>query len=67
MLKSALEGILSRNWYLVFFIYGLYGLAFFLMGFSIALRGRRPSTFRLGPHLLLLAVFGLLHGAAEGA
>ena len=37
------------------------------MGFSIALQARRPSTFRLGQHLKLLAGFGLLHGVAEWA
>lgn len=64
MFKASFQDLLDRNWYLVFFIYGL---AFFLMGFSIALQARRPSTFRLGQHLKLLAGFGLLHGAAEWA
>ncbi|MBE3580422.1 MAG: hypothetical protein IMW96_02100 [Thermoanaerobacteraceae bacterium] len=35
------------------------------MGFSIALRGRGPSSFHLGQYLPLLAVFGLTHGLAE--
>lgn len=56
--------LLSRNWFLVFFVYGL---AFFLMGFSIALQARRSSTFRLARYLWLLAGFGLLHGIAEWA
>ncbi|MCG0277100.1 MAG: sensor histidine kinase [Thermanaeromonas sp.] len=64
MLKGSFEDVLDRNWYLIFFIYGL---AFFLMGFSIALQAKRPSTFRLGQHLRLLAGFGLLHGTAEWA
>jgi len=59
-----LQGFLSLNWFLV---YSIYGLAFFLMGFSIAFHVRRPSTFRLGRYLWLLAVFGLLHGIAEWA
>lgn len=54
--------LLSQNWYLIFFVYGL---AFFLMGFSILLQTRRRTTFRLGRYLPVLAAFGLLHGCAE--
>lgn len=59
-----MQDVLSRGWYLVFFIYGL---AFFLMGFGIAFQARRPSAFYLARHLWLLAGFGLLHGTAEWA
>lgn len=59
-----LHNILGHNWFLVFFVYGL---AFFLMGFSIAFHVKRPSTFRLARYLWLLAGFGLLHGLAEWA
>lgn len=61
---SAVQSILSHNWFLVFFVYGL---AYFLMGFSIAFQARRSSTFRLARHLWLLSGFGLLHGVAEWA
>lgn len=61
---NVLQNLLSHNWFLVFFVYGL---AFFLMGFSIAFQTRRSSTFRLARHLWLLSGFGLLHGVAEWA
>ncbi|MFZ5631400.1 MAG: sensor histidine kinase [Bacillota bacterium] len=63
-MEGAVRSFLSHNWFLVFFIYGL---AFFLMGFSIAFHVRRPSTFHLGRHLPFLAGFGLIHGIAEWA
>lgn len=59
---GALQAFFSHNHVFVYFIYGL---AFFLMGFSVAFYVRRPSTFRLGRYLWLLAGFGLLHGVAE--
>lgn len=62
MAGDLLNVFLTEKWFLVFFVYGL---AFFLMGFSIALNARRPTTFRLGRHLWLLACFGILHGIAE--
>ena len=46
----------------VFFIYGL---AFFLLGMAILLKQDKRSTLRLRSLLLLLAGFGLLHGASE--
>jgi nitrate/nitrite-specific signal transduction histidine kinase len=47
---------------LVFFIYGL---AFFSMGFAIALESRQSSGLRLASSLPFLATFGILHGLTE--
>ncbi|MHB8990644.1 MAG: sensor histidine kinase [Chloroflexota bacterium] len=49
---------------LVFFVYGL---AFFTMGFAIALEYRRSSDLRLARSLPFLAAFGILHSLAEWA
>src|SRR5712692_4962161 len=46
-------------------VFFFYGLAFFLLGAAILLKGDKRSTFRLRSLFLLLAGFGLLHGAAE--
>jgi len=46
----------------VFFVYGL---AFFLLGTAILLKQDKRSTLKLRSLLLLLAGFGLLHGASE--
>ncbi len=46
-------------------IYFLYGLAFILMGLSIAVQPRLASDFALARILPLLAAFGLLHGFHE--
>lgn len=46
-------------------IYFIYGLSFFLLGFSIALQVRRNSSFTMARSLWLLAVFGFLHGISE--
>jgi len=47
---------------LVFFIYGL---AFFCMGFAIALESGQSSGLRLAGALPFLAAFGILHGLTE--
>lgn len=46
------------------FIYFGYGLAFFVMGLTVALRYRRSSSFHLARSLPYLAAFGILHGFA---
>lgn len=48
-------------------LYFIYGLVFFLMGFSIALQARafRFSQFTMAGSLWLLAAFGLTHGSME--
>ncbi len=46
----------------VFFVYGL---AFFLLGTAILLKQDKRSSLKLRSLLLLLAGFGLLHGASE--
>ena len=47
---------------LVFFVYGL---AFFSMGFAIALESRQSSGLRLANSLPFLATFGILHALTE--
>ncbi|WP_303908617.1 sensor histidine kinase [Thiohalomonas denitrificans] len=47
------------------FVYFIYGLAFILMGLSIAVQPRLKSDFTLARPLPLLAAFGLLHGVHE--
>ena len=46
----------------VFFIYGL---SFFILGLAILVYPKKPSDFKLAPHLNLLAGFGLTHGLNE--
>lgn len=49
---------------LVFFVYGL---AFFSMGFAIALESRQAAGLRLASSLPYLAAFGILHSLVEWA
>lgn len=49
---------------LVFFVYGL---AFFSMGFAIALEARPPGGIKLARSLTYLAAFGILHSFVEWA
>lgn len=49
---------------LVFFVYGL---AFFSMGFAIALESRQSSDLKLARSLPYLAAFGILHSLVEWA
>ena len=53
---------INSNLDVVFFIYGL---AFVVMGLSIALQSKKGSEFKLGNILWLLAGFGILHGLNE--
>ncbi|WP_303908612.1 sensor histidine kinase [Thiohalomonas denitrificans] len=46
-------------------IYFIYGLAFILMGLSIAVQPRLESDFALARPLPFLAAFGMLHGVHE--
>ncbi len=46
-------------------VFFFYGLSFFLLGAAILLKEDKRSTFRLRSLFLLLAGFGLFHGAAE--
>jgi nitrate/nitrite-specific signal transduction histidine kinase len=46
----------------VFFVYGL---AFFSMGFAVALESRKSSGLRLAASLPYLAAFGILHALVE--
>ncbi len=46
-------------------VYFVYGLAFFSMGFAIALESRQSSGFRMAGSLPYLAAFGILHSLVE--
>jgi PAS domain S-box-containing protein len=46
-------------------IYFIYGLSFFILGFSIFLYPKKGSSFQLTPSLWLIAAFGILHGIDE--
>ena len=46
-------------------IYFVYGLAFFLLGFAIALQSRRYSRLDLARSLIRLSAFGITHGLFE--
>jgi signal transduction histidine kinase len=46
-------------------VYFIYGLAFFIMGTTVALEGGRASDARLRHALRPLAAFGILHGLHE--
>ena len=47
------------------YLFFIYGLSFFVMGFSLLLYPKRGSAFKLARHLWLIAGFGLLHGLNE--
>ena len=47
------------------FVFFIYGLAFFILGFAILLYPKRGSVFELAKHLHLIAGFGILHGINE--
>jgi len=61
-MKPAFSEWLIANRPLIFFIYGL---AFFILGLSIALQLRRTSRLNLARSLPWLAGFGFLHGFNE--
>ena len=46
-------------------VYFVYGLAFFSMGFAVALEARQSSGFRMANSLPYLAAFGILHSLVE--
>lgn len=56
-----------RNFFIVNreIIYFVYGLAFFLLGFAIALQSRRYSRLDLARSLTWLSAFGITHGLFE--
>jgi signal transduction histidine kinase len=58
----SLPKLVHDHMLVVFFVYGL---AFFLLGTAILLKQDKRSTLKLRSLLLLLAGFGLLHGASE--
>ena len=62
MISIFLFNLCSQQILMVFFFYGL---AFVFLGTAILLKHDKRSTLRLRPLLLLLAGFGLLHGASE--
>jgi PAS domain S-box-containing protein len=47
------------------FIYFVYGLAYFILGFSIYLYPKKNSALKLAKHLWLIGAFGTLHGLNE--
>jgi PAS domain S-box-containing protein len=48
-------------------IYFVYGLAFFSLGFAVALESKRKSDLPLGNQLAWLAAFGIVHALVEWA
>ena len=47
------------------YIYFIYGLAFFMFGFSILHYPMENSIFKFTRELKYLGVFGILHGISE--
>jgi signal transduction histidine kinase len=54
--------ILTQNFIIVYFFYGL---SFFCMGLAVLLEAGGPSKFDFARALILLAFFGLIHGSHE--
>ena len=46
-------------------VFFFYGLAFFVLGFSILLYPKKDSRFMLANNLWLIAAFGIIHGINE--
>jgi len=61
-MNEILQEFFSRNTILVYFVYGL---VFFILGFSIALQSWRHTRLELARSLKWLAAFGILHGIHE--
>ena len=61
-MNELLQEFFSRNTILVYFVYGL---VFFILGFSIALQSWRHTRLELARSLKWLAAFGILHGIHE--
>lgn len=55
----------DRMLHFIDYIYFFYGLAFFLLGFSILHYPTKNSIFKFGHDLKYLGVFGILHGTSE--
>ena len=47
------------------YVFFLYGLSFFILGFAILIYPKKNSMFALAPHLNLVGIFGLTHGVNE--
>ena len=47
------------------FLWFIYGLAFFILGFGIIVYPKKGSAFNLAKHIWLIAAFGILHGINE--
>ena len=47
------------------YVFFLYGLSFFILGFAIIIYPKKNSMFALAPHLNLVAGFALIHGINE--
>ncbi len=47
------------------FIFFVYGLAFFILGFAILLYPKKDSSFKFASNLWLIAAFGISHGINE--
>jgi PAS domain S-box-containing protein len=47
------------------FVFFVYGLAFFILGFAILLYPKKGSKFRLANDVWLIGAFGILHGINE--
>lgn len=47
------------------FIFFIYGLAFFILGFTIFISPRKDSAFKFAKSLWLIGAFGILHGINE--
>lgn len=56
------QGFLNANFPVILFVYGL---AFFMLGFTVSLRYRRHSQFKLAKRLWILSTFAIVHGLAE--
>lgn len=54
--------VITENMELVFF---LYGLSFFLLGFTTALRRKRSSRLKMAGSLWALSAYGILYGLSE--
>jgi signal transduction histidine kinase len=47
------------------FVFFVYGLAFFILGFSILIYPKKDSLFKLADKIWLIAGFGIVHGVNE--
>jgi len=47
------------------FVFFIYGLAFFILGFAVFIYPKKDSSFKLAKGLWLVGAFGILHGMNE--